>query len=880
MKKISVIAPVTLTEKSETPPMAWRQGVNAHAGARLRLMLKSFGRGFERGAVEQFLIVCPDRDEEAIHQLIAQDAAECGITVANESEFFAACGLTASLDASRLTRMSGWQKQQIIKLEFSKICGTDFYLTLDSDIVQFRQAGVRDLFPDGERALAGVETAADYDRLYRAQFSVLEQEAKTRYYEASQRLLGYQRPSERVGMFFSETPVVLHRSCVAEMLDHLESRQGKGIVEILAEQGDWTEYSLYFLFLEMTGWLDRFYVCGGANDVLCLEKSVWQPTGCYRSPRFYDRFHFMSSPLVREGPFLAIQSWVKTEEWLPVKFRGLDDFYQQLWAWLDPASPLPPEDAADDAGNDGDIESLSQATFLRILEQVDPASALARRCREVLNRSLVAGPSIPEATPRGEPKFLTIGMTTHNDYDGCYFTIQAIRLYHSEILNDVEFIVIDNNPAGPCAAALKALENWVPNYRYIPHRSRHGTAVRELVFREASGDFVLCIDCHVLFPPGSLAKLADYLRRHPESNDLLQGPLISDGLEALATHFEPQWAQGMYGQWGMDEQGADADAQPLEIGMQGLGVFACRRAAWPGFNPRLAGFGGEEGYVHEKIRRAGGRNLCLPFLRWMHRFERPLGIPYRPNWADRIRNYLLIYDELGLNPAPVVEHFEEFIGKEPAGELIRAAQRELAGPFHCFDAIYCINLDRQQERWEEMQRRFHQLGIERAVRRFSAIETPFSHHIGCALSHRRIIEEAKREGLETVLVLEDDARFTSDAAEVLRLGLGELAGREWQLLYLGGYRSADRIRAIPGCQNLVIPGWIKCTHAIAYHHSAYDAILESVPETAADVAIWNRKHEAIDKFFNEKFPNSAFLIWPVIATQSSILPAEERPFEE
>jgi hypothetical protein len=78
----------------------------------------------------------------------------------------------------------------------------------------------------------------------------------------------------------------------------------------------------------------------------------------------------------------------------------------------------------------------------------------------------------------------------------------------------------------------------------------------------------------------------------------------------------------------------------------------------------------------------------------------------------------------------------------------------------------------------------------------------------------------------------------------------------------------------------VIPGWITCTHAIAYHHSAYDAILESVPDTAADVAIWNRKHEAIDKFYNVRFSDSAFLIWPVIATQSSILPAEVRRFEE
>ena len=45
------------------------------------------------------------------------------------------------------------------------------------------------------------------------------------------------------------------------------------------------------------------------------------------------------------------------------------------------------------------------------------------------------------------------------------------------------------------------------------------------------------------------------------------------------------------------------NAAPFEMGMQGLGVFACRKAAWPGFNPRFSGFGGEEGYIHEKIRR-------------------------------------------------------------------------------------------------------------------------------------------------------------------------------------------------------------------------------------------------------------------------------------
>src|SRR5580704_2452877 len=135
----------------------------------------------------------------------------------------------------------------------------------------------------------------------------------------------------------------------------------------------------------------------------------------------------------------------------------------------------------------------------------------------------------------------------------------------------------------------------------------------------------------------------------------------------------------MYGCWAMDDRGKDIDSDPFEIGMQGLGVFACRRQEWPGFNPRLAGFGGEEGYLHEKIRRAGGRTLCLPFLRWMHRFERPMGISYRPDWADRIRNYLLTHAELDLDPSAVIQHFEEMLGRDAAREIVQAVQAELRG---------------------------------------------------------------------------------------------------------------------------------------------------------------------------------------------------------
>jgi GR25 family glycosyltransferase involved in LPS biosynthesis len=529
---------------------------------------------------------------------------------------------------------------------------------------------------------------------------------------------------------------------------------------------------------------------------------------------------------------------------------------------------------------DQPLELLDLEQVRKLIQKVDPSSKLFQRSSELLGGNGDAAPPTPAPTPRRERKFLTIGMSTHDDYDGVYFSVQAIRLYHPEILADIELLVIDNNPAGPCAKALKALDSWIPNYRYLPYQRTQGTAVRDLVFREARGEFVLCMDSHVFFAPGSLARLIAYCRENPATKDLLQGPLLSDAFEPIATQFDPVWSHGMYGQWGMDERGKDPEAPPFEIGMQGLGIFGCRREAWPGFNPRLAGFGGEEGYIHEKIRRAGGRNLCLPFLRWMHRFERPLGLRYPSNWEDRIRNYMLIHDELGTDPRLTIEHFEGLLGKEPAQRMVQAARAEFSSPFHFFDAIYCINLDRQTDRWQAMQRRFQKLRIARRMRRFAAIETPSSHHIGCALSHRGIIAEAKLQGLKSVLVFEDDARFTPDAAEVLEQSLRELEGREWQLLYLGGYRTDQLLRAVPGCRHLVIPAQITCTHAIAYHHSVYDAILEAVPDTAEEVAVWAQRHLAIDQFYTFNLQAKLFLVNPVIATQDSIRACETREFEE
>lgn len=380
---------------------------------------------------------------------------------------------------------------------------------------------------------------------------------------------------------------------------------------------------------------------------------------------------------------------------------------------------------------------------------------------------------------------LTIGMATYDDYDGVYFSVMALRLYHPEIAAEIEIVVVDNHPSGPCAGDLQALANWIPNYRYIPFDRVQGTAACDLVFREAAAPFVLAMDGHVMFAPGSLRKLIDYFQAHPDTPDLLQGPLLYDNLDTISSHMDPVWSSGMYGVWGSDPRAIDPAAEPFEIGMQGMGVFASRKSAWPGFNPRLKGFGGGEGYIQEKIRRAGGRALCLPFLRWIHRFGRPMGVPYTNTWEDRVRNYLIIADELGLDPTPAIEHFRAHLGHTVTDWAVEATERELRSPFHFFDAIYCIDSAGEASRWQQVSAHFARLGIAHRVRRFETLP---------AQSHRAVVEEARRLGLGNVLIFEDDA------VPDLQTPLTELHGRDWQMLNLG-------------------------PHAVAYRQSAYAQIL-------------------------------------------------------
>lgn len=257
---------------------------------------------------------------------------------------------------------------------------------------------------------------------------------------------------------------------------------------------------------------------------------------------------------------------------------------------------------------------------------------------------------------------LSICYPTYRDFDGVYSSAIDIPLTHAEVLDNIEILVVDNEPNTPIGETTKA---WVEGYlasncraRYVAFPGPGGPAgTKQKCVDEAAGEFVLVMDSHVRVAPGGIRKLIEYFDAHPDTIDLISGPIVwdssaaevgrGDPITGFASQMEEIWRGENLGIWASTPAAASADGEPFEVYAAACGLFATRKAAFVGFNPHFLGFGGEEVYLQEKTRRAGGRAICLPALRWIHRFGRPGGVPYRLDLHDKVRNYVLWHQELG-----------------------------------------------------------------------------------------------------------------------------------------------------------------------------------------------------------------------------------------
>ena len=254
-------------------------------------------------------------------------------------------------------------------------------------------------------------------------------------------------------------------------------------------------------------------------------------------------------------------------------------------------------------------------------------------------------------------KKLTIGSADYDDFDGIYFSMNNLRLQNQDILNDLDLLIVDNNPGSAHGKETKHFAR-VSGIRYIEETNQISTGVRNKIFELSEANFALCMDCHVIFEPQTIKKLIAFYESNPNTNDLYHGPMLHDDLKSWTYYMRPEWWDHNFGAWGGHTKNVGVDEDPFEIPMHGLGMFTCRTGAWLGFNKHFVGFGGEEGYIHQKFKKAGHKVYNLPFLRWLHRFARPNGVKYPLTLQNKIRNYLITQAELGLPLQPIVDHFK------------------------------------------------------------------------------------------------------------------------------------------------------------------------------------------------------------------------------
>ncbi len=147
-----------------------------------------------------------------------------------------------------------------------------------------------------------------------------------------------------------------------------------------------------------------------------------------------------------------------------------------------------------------------------------------------------------------------------------------------------------------------------------------------------------------------------------------------------------------------------------------------------------------------------------------------------------------------------------------------------------FERIYILNLPYRLDRRERIQRHLEETGLASPgeltwVKAVSGDMCPPPHYFkagggawGCLQSHLRVVQEAIMDGIDSYLVLEDDAVFHMGAPGHLQVLMDELP-RDWGQLYLGGQHLKEP-QQVQGRPSVVRCTSVNRTHAFALSRRA------------------------------------------------------------
>jgi len=162
-----------------------------------------------------------------------------------------------------------------------------------------------------------------------------------------------------------------------------------------------------------------------------------------------------------------------------------------------------------------------------------------------------------------------------------------------------------------------------------------------------------------------------------------------------------------------------------------------------------------------------------------------------------------------------------------------------------FDKIYCINLDRRKDRWEETENELKKWGLLDQVERYPAVDgvsldNPYSINngeLGILTTHINLISDAKEKNYENVLILEDDIEFTKNIINVDKYM--ELVPTDWDMIYFGGNHNKHMGKTIDMINDKIIKlNETYGIHCVAINNSMYDVILKTIPKIMKPIDVY------------------------------------------
>jgi hypothetical protein len=224
---------------------------------RAGLLIESLAKHWRDSKPLELLIVAPSADADLLRCSLPS-FPKIDVSVRRESDFFPAF--------SPFYLLTGWYRQQILKLHVPSLLGFGGYLTLDSDVCCVGDFDATTFLLDG-RALSRWEPKRHHE-----------------WWQHAAEVVGV--PYEPKGHGLSVTPNILHGDLATQTMEQLRGRHLDALMSLILWRAKkpgripWTEYSLYTSAAEINGTLFDYHVewdtCYTADVHLFSEQScVW-----------------------------------------------------------------------------------------------------------------------------------------------------------------------------------------------------------------------------------------------------------------------------------------------------------------------------------------------------------------------------------------------------------------------------------------------------------------------------------------------------------------------------------------------------------------------------------------------------------------------------